>query len=97
MTPEIFAPGIISSDKGELNAMYSPDGNEFYYTIEVVPGRSYVTYYMERENNIWSEPKVAPLLESFKGGEPSISPDGKYLFFRSMIDENGNRQDNADI
>jgi len=97
LTPEIFALGIISTDKGELNAMFSPDGNEFYFTKEVVPGRSYVTYYMQQEKNIWSEPILAPILKNYKGGEPSISPDGKYLFFRSMLDKNGNRQDNADI
>jgi len=97
MAPEIFAPGIISTEKGELNAVFSPDGNEFYFTIEVVPGRSYSTYYMKRENNIWSKPLVAPLLDKYKGGEPSFSPDGKYLFFRSMLDEEGNNQNNADI
>lgn len=96
-TPEIFANRIISTDKGELNAMFSPDGKEFYFTIEVVPGRSYITYCMLRENNTWSEPKAAPLLNNYKGGEPSFSPDGKYLFFRSMIDENGDRQSTADI
>jgi len=97
LVPEIFASGIISTDKGELNAIFSPDGKEFYFTIEVVPGRSYTTYFMQQENNVWSEPKVEPLLLNYKGGEPSISPDGKYLFFRSMLDENGNDQSNADI
>ncbi|MFC2086143.1 hypothetical protein ACFLQ9_00325 [Bacteroidota bacterium] len=96
-SPEIFALGIISTVKGELNAMFSPDGEKFYYTIEVVPGRSYSTYYMQQENNIWSQPIISSLLNEYSGGEPSISPDGKYMFFRSMLDENGNNQSHADI
>jgi len=32
MTPEVFAPNIISTDKRELNSVFSPDGKEFYFT-----------------------------------------------------------------
>ena len=34
MTPEVFAPGIISTrEKYELNSIFSPKGDEFYYEI----------------------------------------------------------------
>lgn len=33
MTPEIFAPGFISTGKAELNSVFTPDGREFYFAI----------------------------------------------------------------
>ena len=32
MTAEIFAPGIISTDKSEINSVFALGGNEFYFT-----------------------------------------------------------------
>ena len=34
MTPEIFAPGIISTEKHEFLCCFSPDGNEFYEDLK---------------------------------------------------------------
>jgi Tol biopolymer transport system component len=33
MTPEIFAPGIVSTGLDELNSVFSPDGDEFYFCV----------------------------------------------------------------
>ena len=32
MTAEIFAPGIISTDRSEINSVFAPDRDEFYFT-----------------------------------------------------------------
>lgn len=32
ITPEIFAPGIVSTDAWELHGTFSPDGEEFFFT-----------------------------------------------------------------
>src|SRR5262245_64730542 len=37
LTPELFAPGIVSTEAIELNGVFSPDGREFYFT-RVVDG-----------------------------------------------------------
>jgi hypothetical protein len=33
MTAEIFAPGIISTDRSEINSVFAPDRDEFYFTV----------------------------------------------------------------
>ena len=33
MEAEIFAPGIISTDQSEINSVFHPNGNEFYFTV----------------------------------------------------------------
>ena len=37
MTPEIFAPGIISTGYSERIAAFTPDGKELYYVMTGVP------------------------------------------------------------
>ncbi len=95
--PALFKPAVFPEGKGVLNAVFSPDGNTFFFTFELIPGRSYQTYMMGKKDGIWSKPEVEPLLENLKGGEPSISSDGAYLFFNSRKDKNGGAQGNADI
>lgn len=33
--PELFAPGIISTGLADLNSVFSPDGKEFYYAVDI--------------------------------------------------------------
>ena len=33
MTAEIFAPGSISTDRSEINSVFAPDRDEFYFTV----------------------------------------------------------------
>lgn len=37
ITPEIFAPGFISTENREFNSVFTPDGKEFYYSNQT-PG-----------------------------------------------------------
>ncbi|MFC1639236.1 hypothetical protein ACFL3B_00565 [Gemmatimonadota bacterium] len=46
-TPEIFAPGIISTGMNEVEAAFSPDGTELYKTLD--PNKTYGT--LQRELN----------------------------------------------
>ncbi|MEJ2634334.1 MAG: hypothetical protein P8184_03455, partial [Calditrichia bacterium] len=57
-TPEIFAPGIISTQFTERDAAYSPDGNEFFYTLRGAAHPSIMQ--VQRTNQKWSRPEVAP-------------------------------------
>ena len=34
--PEIFAPGIISTDANEFNAAFTPDGEQVYFTVNIL-------------------------------------------------------------
>ncbi len=80
MTPEIFAPGIVSTEKNEINAVFSPDGNEFFYSVR---DDIYKIMQMKRIDNKWTEPAVFVHSGNFSEADPFISPDGSMLFFVS--------------
>ena len=77
LTPEVFAPGIISTTGWEINGAFSPDMNEYYFVREVeIDGslqQQFVVY--RKRDNQWHEKVISPRV-----GQPFISPDGKTLF-----------------
>ncbi len=84
MTPEIFAPGIISTDAFEFSISFSPDGKELVFTRRPEfskPGNRLI--YMKEKDGIWTKPQLAPFAEDCTEFEPFISPDGKSVFFNS--------------
>lgn len=91
MTPEIFAPDIISTkDKYELNSVFSRDGNEFYYVISSSTAeekkRGVYFYYLmvtKMINGVWVKPERAPFSGINRIVDISLSPDGNKLYFCS--------------
>ena len=81
MTPEIFAPGIVSTGLSELNAVFSPNGDEFYFCV-ANPG-SVSIFQMEREGDIWLGPKLLPFASRFGDIDITLSPDGQTILFSS--------------
>jgi hypothetical protein len=87
MTPEIFAPGIVSVDKySEFVCMFMPGGKECifdrYGDNEYPGGAVFIT---RIENEKWTKPEIYSLLAKY--GEvflPTLSHDGRYWFFTSM-------------
>ena len=67
-TPVLFAPGIVSTDAVELNAVFAPDGREFFFsrlvqgedTLQYPEGTRPVMHHMRIEGGTWSAPR--PLL-----------------------------------
>ena len=92
-TPEIFAPGIISTGLEEVLCTFMPDGNEIIFGIIYskphYPGvhsllvRSYV------KDGIWSFPEVMKLSgDKYSYLYPFISYDGTELYFQSDLPTN---------
>lgn len=81
-TPEIFAPNIISTGMAEINAVFSPDYKEFYYTIRM-PNRQLVIMVLKNNGSVWTQPEVAPFSGEYPDADPFISNDGKWLYFVS--------------
>jgi len=78
---EIFAPGLVSTEFGERDAAFSPDGSEFFFSKRV--GTMYVLIFIEWKNSKWSKPEVAPFSGRYCDWEPCFSLDGNTLYFVS--------------
>jgi len=83
--PEKFAPEIFNK-KNEWGPVFSPDGNELFYSWQNPNGnQDYKIYHMKKTDGIWSSPALAPFTD--KNGsaeiEPNFTPDGKRLYFDS--------------
>lgn len=81
-TWSVFAPGTISlPDRVEFGSIYSKDGKEFYYAIEI-NGKAEILF-MKFENNKWSEPVQLMAHNEYSYNDPFLTPDEKRLFFIS--------------
>jgi dipeptidyl aminopeptidase/acylaminoacyl peptidase len=83
LTPEVFAPGIVSKEGDQGRLFIGPDGSEIiYFERGPINGR---TRFISIRNvgGIWSEPAVLPFSEEYINMEPCLSPDGKKMFFAS--------------
>lgn len=76
LTPEVFAPGIISTKDWEVGSVFTPDMNEFYFIREVeVEGKlkqEFVVF--QNINDRWRESVLGPRI-----GQAFFSPDGKTM------------------
>lgn len=81
MTPEIFAPGIVSTDNyREFSGTFTPDGKEYYFFRF---GENAGLMESKLTEHGWTYPK--PLFDNTNNidNEPHITYDGSYFFFCS--------------
>ncbi len=86
-TAVVFAPGIVSTDASELNAVFSPDGTELIFT-RPLKGIRYRMMYMHSIDGKWTRPVEAPFAEGLNAVDPSYSPDGSTVFWCGTTAEN---------
>jgi hypothetical protein len=94
LTPKLFAPEKVSlKDRYEFGSVFSRDGKEFYYAVEVAQ-RPHIEY-MKFENNRWSEPVKLLISDKYGYNDPFLSPDENKLFFISdqALDGQGDKKD----
>jgi len=86
LAPEVFAPGVISTDLDETSGSFSPDGDAFYFArwapYTTVPAVSLICVSYLR-NGQWTPAQVVPFSGTYAEGSPFIAPDGKRLYFAS--------------
>jgi len=81
LTPEIFAPGIVSTDSArEFSGTFSPDGKEYYF-FRFADGAGMMATQLIGDR--WSAPRPASFNSKYIDNEPHITPDGKRMFFCS--------------
>jgi hypothetical protein len=84
LTPNIFAPGIISRpDYFEHSAaIFTPDGKEVYWSAKPNDQRHYKIYFMKMVDGIWSTPEIAGFCKANEYYQQfTLSPDGKKLHY----------------
>lgn len=82
LTPEKFAPGVVSTEAIELNGVFTPDGREFFFTrlVDAIDTMFHSRY----ADGVWSAPR--PLMvyagqAKAVAVDMAVSPDGTALYF----------------
>lgn len=88
MTPEVFAPGIVSKEGDQGRLSIAPDGSEIIYWERDANGRMRILSVVEK-GGAWSSPQPLPFSEQYVNNEPCLSPDGKSLYFVSNRPRSG--------
>ncbi|WP_428658236.1 hypothetical protein [Runella sp.] len=94
-TPQIFAPGIVSTGAYERDLAISPDGKEIYWSV-VSPKNLFSAIVCRKlQNGKWSDTQVASFSGQYSDIEAAFSPDGNRLYFASNrpLEGNGNAKD----
>lgn len=97
MTPEVFAPGIISTKAPEQCIAFAPGGRELYFVRET--GNIRKIFHMKEERAGWTSPQIVSFSGKYDDAEFSLSPDGNKIAFISKrpLDEKGTPIRNWDI
>lgn len=76
-------PLLIPEDQIIHRGIFSPDQNEYYYTLSDKNFENFDIKYIKKVNQKWSVPQNAFINSGFNDHGMSFSPDGKYLYFSS--------------
>ncbi len=74
MVAEPFAPGIISIEGWELEGVFAPGMQEFYFTTRNAKDSPAMVIGLRQENNIWRK-----YIAFKRSGEITFSPDGQRM------------------
>jgi len=82
LTPERFAPGLVCTPAVELNAVFSPDGREFYFT-RLIDGID-TLHQIKFADGKWGAPRELLLFPNrvrVESADMFISADNRELYF----------------
>lgn len=88
-TPQLFAPGIVSTGLYERDITMTPDGNEIYFGV--ITAEDVTIAVTKRVNGVWTKPEIAPYCSdpAILNLEPHVTPDGKQFLFLSTRPKEG--------
>lgn len=91
-SPMIFAKGVVSTGK-EFGLTFTPDGKEAYFTRFDAEKRANHIYRTTLVDGEWQAPAPVEFSrEEWRDLDPSVSPDGRRLFFVSTRPKPGGAQ-----
>lgn len=84
-TPQVFAPGFVSTAAHEFACSFTPEGREFYFTRRASPQSPTLIMVSRMVNGTWTEPEAAAFNDQAArmSFEPMVTPDGRRLYFSS--------------
>lgn len=83
VTAQLFSPGFVSTEDGELNSVFSSDFQEFYFTrrgVPVTPPRIMVS---RRGPDGWGSPESVGFDQRFSAIDLFLTHDGQRMVFCS--------------
>ena len=91
LTPELFAPNIISNGLANRDVAISPDGKEMYFSVNTTRHEFATIVFTKQIKGVWTKPEVVDFATDsrYKYIEPAFSYDGKKLFFVSNMPKDG--------
>lgn len=93
-TPEVFAPGVVSTDAAELSPALSPDLREIFFTRSA-EGR--LGLYVTRERGgIWTVPGPVPFGSTYSEDNVCLTPDNRRAFYSSLRPASGDSEPRRD-
>jgi Tol biopolymer transport system component len=95
--PVLFAPRIVSTERSQLNAVFSPDGREFYFTQRRPGGSSIME--MRMDGSRWSRPMPVGFSSRHADVDHFMTGDGQRMYFCSnrSLGSAAERGQNVDI
>jgi hypothetical protein len=96
-TPQLFAPGIVSTPLDEFSGTFSPDGREFFFGVSVPRSHHYVICYTVLEQGRWTTPRVVSFSGRYRDFDPMMSTDGQRMYFISDRPVDGQPKSDYDI
>ena len=88
---QIFAPGFVSTQFGELNSVFTADGKEFYFSRRGIPGKPSAIMVTKMINNKWTKPSSVNFSGIYNDVDLFLTPDGKSMIYCSgRIVDKGN-------
>ncbi len=82
LEPVVFAPAIISKkDRAEYGSVFSKDGTEFYFAIDLNKKSS--IWYSKLQGESWTEPTSLLSNQKYSYNDPFLSPDERKLYYIS--------------
>ncbi len=95
MIPEIFAPGIVSTESDEGCSGWGKDMESFIFQRweEEIP----VLYIMNCIEGLWQQPEEIPFGKAYGIGDFTVAPDGNSILFAARKDQDGNNCEWANI
>jgi len=82
-TPEVFAPGIISTDMHEGSSGFNLGCTHFVFQ-RIIDNKVH-TFEIDRTNGFWGQPQLVPFAHMMRNGDFVFAPDGITLYFQSNV------------